>query len=406
MSAGRPVADAPAPRTVPQPDEDFSLVLGGPLYQLLRRPHLSDDVLELQRRRVVVLALLAWLPLLLLTTLGGHLLGGVQVPFLYDVEVHVKFLVALPLLVVAELTVHQRMRLVTATFHARNLIPPAGRERLEDAVASAYRLRNSIPAELALLAFVYVVGITVVWRQYMALDVATWYASPAADGSTTLTLAGTWYGYVSLPIFQFLLCRWYFRMVIWARLLWRVSRIELQLMPTHPDRVGGLGFLSNTVFAFIPLILAHGVLLAGVLANQIYHTGAKLTDFRLEILLLAIFLMLIVVGPLLVFGPQLARAKRAGLREYGNLAQRYSRAFERKWLRGSETDDALLGTGDIQSLADLGNSFSVVKEMRLVPVSKEAIFQLAVAAVAPIVPLLLTLMPLEELLRKLIGIVF
>jgi hypothetical protein len=273
-------------------------------------------------------------------------------------------------------------------------------------VASAYRLRNSIPAELALLAFVYVVGITVVWRQYMALDVATWYASPAADGSTTLTLAGTWYGYVSLPIFQFLLCRWYFRMVIWARLLWRVSRIELQLMPTHPDRVGGLGFLSNTVFAFIPLILAHGVLLAGVLANQIYHTGAKLTDFRLEILLLAIFLMLIVVGPLLVFGPQLARAKRAGLREYGNLAQRYSRAFERKWLRGSETDDALLGTGDIQSLADLGNSFSVVKEMRLVPVSKEAIFQLAVAAVAPIVPLLLTLMPLEELLRKLIGIVF
>jgi hypothetical protein len=406
MSAGRPVADAPAPRTVPQPDEDFSLVLGGPLYQLLRRTHLSDDVLELQRRRVVVLALLAWLPLLLLTTLGGHLLGGVQVPFLYDVEVHVKFLVALPLLVVAELTVHQRMRLVTATFHARNLIPPAGRERLEDAVASAYRLRNSIPAELALLAFVYVVGITVVWRQYMALDVATWYASPAADGSTTLTLAGTWYGYVSLPIFQFLLCRWYFRMVIWARLLWRVSRIELQLMPTHPDRVGGLGFLSNTVFAFIPLILAHGVLLAGVLANQIYHTGAKLTDFRLEILLLAIFLMLIVVGPLLVFGPQLARAKRAGLREYGNLAQRYSRAFERKWLRGSETDDALLGTGDIQSLADLGNSFSVVKEMRLVPVSKEAIFQLAVAAVAPIVPLLLTLMPLEELLRKLIGIVF
>lgn len=406
MSAGRPVADAPAPRTVPQPDEDFSLVLGGPLYQLLRRTHLSDDVLELQRRRVVVLALLAWLPLLLLTTLGGHLLGGVQVPFLYDVEVHVKFLVALPLLVVAELTVHQRMRLVTATFHARNLIPPAGRERLEDAVASAYRLRNSIPAELALLAFVYVVGITVVWRQYMALDVATWYASPAADGSTTLTLAGTWYGYVSLPIFQFLLCRWYFRMVIWARLLWRVSRIELQLMPTHPDRVGGLGFLSNTVFAFIPLILADGVLLAGVLANQIYHTGAKLTDFRLEILLLAIFLMLIVVGPLLVFGPQLARAKRAGLREYGNLAQRYSRAFERKWLRGSETDDALLGTGDIQSLADLGNSFSVVKEMRLVPVSKEAIFQLAVAAVAPIVPLLLTLMPLEELLRKLIGIVF
>jgi len=221
-----------------------------------------------------------------------------------------------------------------------------------------------------------------------------------------LTLAGAWYGYVSLPISQFLLCRWYFRVFIWARLLWHVSRIELQLVPTHPDRVGGLGFLSNTVFAFVPVILAHGVLLAGVLANQIFHAGAKLTEFRLEVLLLVIFLILVVVGPLLVFAPQLARAKRAGLREFGNLAQRYSRAFDAKWVRGDESDDALLGTGDIQSLADLGNSFAVVKEMRLVPVSKEAIFQLAVVAVVPIVPLLLTLMPLEELLKKLIGIVF
>jgi hypothetical protein len=398
-------AEASAPGVSPLPSQDFSLVLGGPLYQLLRRAHLADDVFELQRRRVLVLSVLAWLPLLLLTAASGHLVGGVQVPFLYDIEVHTKFLLALPLLVVAELTVHQRMRTVMATFHARELVPAVSRDRLEAAVASAFRLRNSVPVEVALLAFVYLVGITIVWRQYLSLDAATWYATPAPDGST-LTLAGAWYGYVSLPISQFLLCRWYFRVFIWARLLWRVSRIELQLVPTHPDRVGGLGFLSNTVFAFVPVILAHGVLLAGVLANQIFHAGAKLTDFRLEVLLLVIFLVLVVVGPLLVFAPQLARAKRAGLREYGNLAQRYSRAFDAKWVRGDEPDDALLGTGDIQSLADLGNSFSVVREMRLVPISKEAIFQLAVVAVAPIVPLLLTLMPLDELLRKLIGIVF
>jgi hypothetical protein len=406
MDVRHPTAEAPGLRGATPPAEDFSLVLGGPLYQLLRRARLSGDVLDLQRRRVIVLSLLTWLPLLLLTAAGGHLIGGVDVPFLYDVEVHARFLLALPLLVVAELVVHHRMRQVTATFHARNLIPAAARDRLELAVASAYRLRNSVSAEIALLAIVYVVGIMVVWRQYVALDAATWYAMPG-DGGSTLTLAGAWYGYVSLPIFQFLLCRWYFRVFIWARLLWRVSRIELQLVPTHPDRVGGLGFLSNTVFAFVPVILAHGVLLAGLLANHILHLGSKLTDFRLEILLLVIFLMLVVVGPLLVFAPQLARAKRAGLREYGDLAQRYSSAFDRKWVRGTAPDDeALLGTGDIQSLADLGNSFAVVREMRLVPVSKEAIVQLAAAAVVPIVPLLLTLMPLDELLRKLIGIVF
>jgi hypothetical protein len=405
MSAGHQVAEAAALRTAPQANEDFSLVLGGPLYQLLRRARLSDDVLELQRRRVLVLGGLTWLPLLLLAAAGGQLVDGVEVPFLYDVEVHIRFLLALPLLVVAELVVLQRMRQVVATFHARDLVPAAARERLEAAVSSAYRLRNSVSAEILLLAVVYVVGIMIVWRQYLSLDAATWYATPRDEGST-LTLAGAWYGYVSLPIFQFLLCRWYFRVFIWARLLWRVSLIELKLVPTHPDRVGGLGFLSNTVFAFVPVILAHGALLTGMLANQILHVGAKLTDFRLEILLLVIFLILVVVGPLFVFAPQLARAKRAGLREYGNLAQRYARAFDHKWLRGSESDDALLGTGDIQSLADLGNSFAVVKEMRLVPVSKEAIVQLALVAVAPIVPLLLTLMPLDQLLQKLIGVVF
>jgi hypothetical protein len=386
--------------------QDFSLVLGGPLYQLLRRAHLSDDALSLQRRRIVVLALIAWLPLLLLATLSGRLFdGGVAVPFLYDVEVHVKFLVALPLLVLAELVVHQRMRTVVSTFGDRHLVAAADIARLDSAIASAYRLRNSISAELLLIAFVFAVGISVVWRQYVALDAATWYATPAAGGST-LTVAGIWYGYVSLPLFQFLLCRWYFRVCIWARLLWQVSRIPLALVPTHPDRVGGLGFLSNTVYAFVPLALAHGALLAGTLASQIFYAGARLTDFRLEILLLMIFVVFLVVGPLLVFAPQLSRAKRTGLREYGTLAQGYVRAFDEKWLRSGAVDEPMLGSGDIQSLADLGNSFEIVRGMRIIPVTKEAMLQLGVATLIPIVPLVLTLMPLEELLQKLLGVIF
>jgi hypothetical protein len=186
-----------------------------------------------------------------------------------------------------------------------------------------------------------------------------------------------------------------------------VSRIELQLVPTHPDRVGGLGFLAATSHAFIPLLMAHGALLAGNLANLIFHAGASLTQFRLEILLLVIVMVILVVGPLLVFAPQLARARRAGLREYGTVAQRYVRDFDAKWVRGSGTaDEPMLGSGDIQSLADLGTSFSVVQDMRVVPVTKQAMFQLCLATVAPIVPLVLTLMPLEELLKKLLGILF
>jgi hypothetical protein len=387
---------------------DFSLVLGGPLYQLLRRTRLADDALMLQRRRIVVISLLAWLPLLLLAAAGGRLVGGgVAVPFLLDVDVHVKFLVVIPLLVAAELVVHQRMRTVARTFRDRHLVPDDAVARLDAAVDSAYRLRNSVLAEVLLIAFVYAVGIAFVWRHYGSIDAATWYATPVAGGGSSLTLAGAWYGYVSLPLFQFLLMRWYFRVFIWARLLWQVSRIELNLVPTHPDRVGGLGFLANTVYAFIPVLLAHGALLAGQLANQIFHLGASLVQFRLEILLLVIFLVALVVGPLLVFAPQLSRAKRAGLREYGTLAQRYVRDFDAKWVHGDgRSDEQLLGSGDVQSLADLGNSFAVIQDMRIVPVTKQAMFQLGVATVAPIVPLVLTMMPLDELLKRLFGILF
>jgi hypothetical protein len=78
---------------------DFSLVLGGPLFQMFRRAHLSGPALELLRRRVLVISLVAWLPLALLSALEGHLLGGRNLSFLRDLESHVRFLVALPVLI-------------------------------------------------------------------------------------------------------------------------------------------------------------------------------------------------------------------------------------------------------------------------------------------------------------------
>ncbi len=397
----------PPPHDKPSEDPpDFSLVLGGPLFQLLRRAHLADDALLLLRQRILVITLFCWLPLLLLSILEGKLVGGVAVPFLWDVEVHARFLVALPLLVAAELVVHQRMRHVLRQFLDRQLVPEQSRARFQAAIAAAVRLRNSVLAEVLLIAFVYGVGVLIVWRQYVAPDAATWYATPAAGGSR-LSVAGAWFGYVSLPVFQFLLVRWYFRVFVWARFLWQVARIELRLVPTHPDRLGGLGFLSGTVYAFAVLAVAHGALLAGQLASRIFYLGARLPDFKVEIGVTVAFLLCALFGPLLVFAPQLAAAKRAGLREYGTLAQRYVREFDAKWLRGgAPAGEALVGSGDVQSLADMGNSFEVVKGMRIVPVTKEAVVQLAAATLLPIAPLLLTMMPLDELLRKLLGVLF
>lgn len=108
-----------------------------------------------------------------------------------------------------------------------------------------------------------------------------------------------------------------------------------------------------------------------------------------------------------LFAPQLVQAKRIGRQEYGTLAERYVREFDAKWLGGAAaSDEPLVGSGDIQSLADLGNSYEVVRTMRPVPVTKEILLQLAVATLAPIVPLALTMMPLEDLLKTWFGVLF
>ena len=147
-----------------------------------------------------------------------------------------------------------------------------------------------------------------------------------------LTPAGYWYAFVSIPIFQFILLRWYLRLLIWFRFLWQVSRLNLRLTSTHPDRAGGLAFLGKSAYAFAPILFAQGALLAGLIANRILYEGESLLSFKMEAASLVGFFVLFILGPLVMFTPQLSRAKRRGLGEYGLLASRYVQGFEEKWV--------------------------------------------------------------------------
>jgi len=387
-------------------EQDFSVVIGGPLFQALRRAHLTGDALQLVRRRVVFIGILAWLPLLLLSALDGKAWGNkVAVPFLYDIDAHARFLVALPLLIVAELVVHERMRAVVAQFVTFDLVRGTVRQRFNAAIESAMRLRNSVTAEVLLIVIVYAFGILFMWRHYAALGAPTWYANPQ-DGELKLQLAGWWYLIVSLPLFQFLLARWYFRLVVWARFLWQVSRMDIAYVPIHPDRHGGIGFLSRIGYAFAPLLFAQGTLLAGMIANHIFYDGAVLTVFKLQVFTFVVIVVGVVLAPLLVFVVPLSRAKRAGLRDYGHLAKRYVDEFDAKWLRRSTpAGEPLVGSADVQSLADMGNSFEVVRGMRLVPITLDTVVQLVVMTLLPLAPLLLTMISPEELLGQLVKII-
>lgn len=385
---------------------DFSLVLGGPLFQMYRRTHLSGDALELLHRRMIIISSVAWLPLLLLSALHGDAQGNaVAITFVEDIETHVRFLIALPILIAAEIVVHRRIRFAVSQFVERGIVPPEQLSEFRNAIDSTMRWRNSAIIEIALVVLVYTVGLWT-WRNQIALDATSWYASDDRS-QLRLTPAGYWNMFVSVPIFQFVLLRWYFRFLLWFWFLLRVSRLQLRLIASHADRAAGLGFLGGSVNAFALILLAQGALLAGLIASQIFHAGGNLMNFRVEIAGFLAFFVAVTLIPPTVFMPQLVRAKRQTSREFGLLVSRYSNEFHRKWVEGgAPADEPLLGSADVQSLADLGNSYSVVLETRLVPFGIKDVSRLAAIAATPFLPLLLTMFSLDDFVTYLLGAIF
>jgi hypothetical protein len=392
------------------PPHDIALFDGGPFARSLRLARLRrDELRELCWRRALFLAAFAWLPLLLLSSWQGLALGaGTRMPFLLDASAHVRFLVALPLLVFAEITVHERAHAALESFVTRQMVAQQELPRFEAAVAGALRMRDSWLAEALMLALVLSLAVGQVGDLAAgdtALAAASWQALPAADGGGR-SLAGAWFVFASLPLFQFVTLRWYYRILVWTILLWRVSRLHLQLVPTHPDRVAGLGFLDRAVYAYVPLALAHGCMLSSVLVNRIIHGGARLTDFQADIVMMVAFVFLLAVGPLLAFAPALLAAERKGTAEYAALATVVTRTFDTRWLRGAtRAPGEMLDVSEVSAMCDLDATLGIVRQMRYVPITRESMIWIAVAVLAPVAPLLLTVMPAEELLKKLLGMI-
>jgi len=383
---------------------DFSLVLGGPLFQLFRKAHLEGDHLELLYRRIIAITAIAWLPLALLAAASPFADSVDRLGFVRDIEVHARFLIALPVLIAAELIVHARLTPLVRLFLERHIVLPEDLPRFKRAIDAAMRLRNSIPAEIILLIFVYVVGLWV-WNDRALAETPTWYSH--GGGHWSLTPAGEWYVFVSIPLVQFILLRWYMRLFTWFRFLWQVSRLKLNLIPSHPDRAAGLGFLGKSSWAFGPILFAQGVLLAGLVARRILYGSENLVSFKMQIAGFIAFFVLAILGPLIMFTPKMAAARRKGLAEYGLLAQRYVQGFHDKWVVGEGAQaDELLGTGDVQSLADLGNSYGLVRDMRVVPFGLDDITRLAMVTAAPFMPLLFTIWSPEEVIMRVLKVVF
>jgi hypothetical protein len=261
-------------------------------------------------------------------------------------------------------------------------------------LARATRLRDAKLPEVALALAAIAVGQTGLWHMVRGPESSGWAGAPP--------LATVWWGCVSLPVGLFLFFRSLWRWGIWAAVLWGFSRLDLRPIALHPDRCGGLRFLGDPTMGFVFIVLSIDCLIAGTWGEQILFERVPLESCALPFTTATVLGLLVGLGPLCVFSPCLVRARYAALRHYDLFALKYVRLFQRKWIERGESE-GLLGSADIQSMADLVNTVGVVRSMRVVPFGVREVVELAAAVWIPVVPLVLMTVPLEELLKRIAG---
>jgi len=381
----------------PHSEPGFSLVAGGPAYWLQQRLGLTKPGTHGLAKRVALCVLLTWVPLLAISAVEGRALGGeVRIPLLYDFATYALFLVAVPLLILAEGVIERHLPRVAAHFVQSGLVAAADVRAHAAAVARATRWRDSTAMELA-LAGMTVLSVAVTAGQF-PFDFSTW-RSDVAGSVHTRTVAGWWDLIVGRGLFQFLLWRWLWRLFIWYGFLRSMSKLDLRLIPTHPDRAAGLGFVGDAQRFFWIVVLAISVTLSGTLANEVVFAGTALKSYAFGIGGFVVLVLLVFLGPLLMFSPRLIDYRIECEHNYSALAVTHNLGFDAKWVQGGHSqDESLVGTPDISSLADLGNAYEIMRKMRPIPFDPSDALTLGAAALLPMAPLLLTVYPLDQVL--------
>jgi hypothetical protein len=384
-------------------DADFSLTIGGPFHRLqCRMGLLGADQLPNARAALVAMAI-AWLPLALLSfwtdrawdpALGGRAL-------FFDFGVYARFLIAVSVLVLMERVVERRLLSLLVQFQRAGLLGNEQLPAFRECVATAHRRSSSVLAEW--LIFALALGASV-RAGYASTDLMrdSWLGVAGAAG-LVLTAAGWWAVLISYPLFWFLVLRWLWRFVIWARLLADLTRLDLQLVPTHPDRCGGLGFLAQFPATFVALIFALSCVAASAALQEIVFAGRSLSSLASVFAGWLAVVVLVFVGPLTTFAAPLARLKVSALLNYSAFVSHHNRAFQDKWTSPAPKGVDALGSPDVSSLADLGAGYMAVEGLLPIPADKATLLVVLVSASLPWLGVVLTQVPVLDVLKALAG---
>jgi hypothetical protein len=351
-------------------------------------------------RRIVFAIAVGWVPLVLITALFNP---SALRELLRDYAVNVRMLFAVPVLLAGQIVMEHTFRALARHLRDAGLIAPADLIRLDEVIARLLRVRDSIVPELLIVAAIYV-HIAVLFHSRVTVA-RPWEVIGAGVG-THPSLAGWYYGLVSEAIYEFLLWLSVWQWCLWSYFLFRLSRLDLQLIATHPDHHGGIGFLGLSPVAAAPTALAASAVVGSFWRLEILHHGAHLMDFRLEAIVLLVVILIIFMGPLVFFVPRLGRLRQKGILEYGALAQMHSTDFHRRWIEHrAGHEEEFLAAPEVSTMTDFASSYDNIEHMQPFPFDRGAFVALVLAVAAPMLPVVLAEIPLSQVLKGLLSAV-
>jgi len=380
----------------------FSLIWDDLPFRLQRRVGLIPEHGLGLARRAVFFALLTWLPIVIWAIATDRILPGiVDDPLLRHFGVHVRFLLAVPLFILGEGIAHQLSTTLIPYFLTSGLVRAAQKQDFVNLIGDMVRLRNRS------LTWVVIATIVISWTILGPITAKSEFAHEvnwAANGGTgRLGFGGWWFMYVSRPVFVTFLATWLWRLILLFTLLKRIARLDLDIVPSHPDGAGGLGFLERFSKAFSLFAFAVSAVLSSHLAHQVLYHGADVQSFRTTLAVFLIVLVGICLAPLLTFLGPLVIAKRRALLEYGALVGGHGRLVRRRWiLKETEVDDPILHAEELGPVADTLTLYQAVRSMRIVPIGRAALLAIAIPVLIPIAALFSIQIPVKEVLMKIV----
>ena len=390
---------SPPTRSRDEADElALSLVRGDALLRVQRAVGLVPRDGIGVGRRALFFAALSWLPIALWALLAGRAFPGAAAePLLQHFGVHVRCLVAIPLFILAEGVGHGLTTRLVPYFLHSGLVAEGARTRFAEIVRGVARLRD------ATLPWIAILGLVLAWALLSPAPRDTHEVIWAEDGPR-LGFGGFWFLYVARPIYLGLLFGWLWRLVLLTVLFVRLGALGLDVVPTHPDGAGGLGFLERLPTMFSPVVFAVSAVLASRFAHDVLHHGVQVQSLRLPMLGFGVLVLVLFLAPLAVWARPLGAAKRRALFEYGTLVGRHGRLVRRRWiLREPVEDDALLAAPEIGPVADTLALYEAVRKLRSIPISRVSLLAIALPALVPMLPVVAIEIPIRDLLLKILS---